>query len=612
MDLSLEKLQSAVRSCHKINCIDGSNVDRCISTILGIYSSSTTNHVDNFVSLLRLLLLKGCRDGSMDLVSTIIECYLDVSDLGQSVSFGDNAEDLFLDNVVLLRHSVHLRRSSYFHMAAENGFLDILAYLMGKIKASPIDIDAVDCCGRTPLMVGLKHVKIVEYLIKNGANINHTDYIGWTPLITVVKKFPIKKEKSFDLLLNAGADTTIIDKSGLTVYHYSASLSHPDYLKEMTNRGFYPSCNESGQLLYASALLCQCDFNLGMVIEHSSCFPLDVQLSLKYLAFGSFGCTDNLYCSSNNIVSLSQTLSSSKPVNHKVSLSSSVSKFFGNITEWTEEKELKSGKDLLMQSFVILHRVAGFGSFNFLKVLIDRETQPYRFGSMFTDNEYMSVLVIASEVILHRLDRIPLDWACLDLLLRALNVKKFDLLCLVVDPSKVYQFLINILRAVSIYYEQINRLHAHRSVVGQCYHVSLKVQYKLTSMHKAIINILHLVTEGSLSKLQGMQEIQEFILGSIPPLYLHDLSLSLLIYSIMDGSVSAKLNTPSMIAKVLEGSLQFISSYIHNNTYPLSLSCFAAVAVAREIKEYHNMDLPRHVKVFVSLHDPKRTMKELL
>ncbi len=666
---SLEKLRSAIRSSHKQlrtsklrNDIDRSNVDICIPAIIDIYSSGE----DNFKTLLHLLLMKGCREGSMDLVSTIVEYYMDVSELRRPFTFGDNAQDLFLENIILLRrHNVHVRKTSCFHMAAENGFIDILVYLIE--KAMPIDADIVDCCGRTPLMVGLKHMHVVEYLIKIGADVNHVDQIGWTPLIYDIQKFPVKKCESFDLLLDAGADATIVDKNGLTAFHYSSSLSHPDYLKELINRGCYPSCNESGQLFYSSVPLCLCDINHSMLIEHCSSFPADVQLSLKYLAFASLGCTNILYCSSNDIVSLSQIVSSDEQVIHKIPFASSLSEIFGNVIEWTKEKDFKTGKDLLLQSFVILHRVAGFSSYNFLKALFNRDSQPYRFGSMLTDEEYMSVLVIASEIILDRLNTITLDWTCLEPLVFSLTMKKFESLCLAVDPSKVCEFLRNILEAVQIFYTQVNKLHTHRSLAAKnCYHVSIEVKQKLTLLHEAIIDTLHLVSSDPLSQFQGMQEIQRFILSSLPPLYLHDLSLSLLIYSIMDGSVAAELNTPSMIAKVLQGSLEWLnvpdksgkyllhyaienhnfpllnhlitngahpdpcasahgspleyatskglgifSSYIRNNTYPLSLRCHAALIVAKEIETYHIMDLPRHVKMFVSLHDRNRTMKEL-
>ncbi|KAF8689489.1 hypothetical protein HU200_041812 [Digitaria exilis] len=67
------------------------------------------------------------------------------------------------------------------HLAASNGKLEMCRYLVEGLR---VDVDIVDCAGRTPLINAVQgeSVEIVKYLLEHGANQDKVDRNGFAPL----------------------------------------------------------------------------------------------------------------------------------------------------------------------------------------------------------------------------------------------------------------------------------------------------------------------------------------------------------------------------------------------------------------------------------------------
>ncbi len=102
--------------------------------------------------------------------------------------------------------------------------MTLAMYLVGKNHKKtfkkmfdPENIEQVDNQGNTIIFYALKDkVKILEYLIKNGANLNHQNNKGQTPLHFAFER---SKEKTVRALLAHNPDLTIRDNQGDTALH---------------------------------------------------------------------------------------------------------------------------------------------------------------------------------------------------------------------------------------------------------------------------------------------------------------------------------------------------------------------------------------------------------
>jgi ankyrin repeat protein len=93
--------------------------------------------------------------------------------------------------------------------------------------------------GHTPLMVAVTwgNLRIVETLIKHGANANSVDHCGWNSLFhAVFRSFP--SPAIHHLLVESGADVHIQSKNGYNLLHAAVMAKYPNsttihLLKEM-------------------------------------------------------------------------------------------------------------------------------------------------------------------------------------------------------------------------------------------------------------------------------------------------------------------------------------------------------------------------------------------
>ena len=144
------------------------------------------------------------------------------------------------------------RTNTLLHIAAENCDLDIVRCLV----QHGATVDVVNCCGRTPLMVGVWSKEVTEYLIGVGANVNHRDKDEYSALMLVV--IYNLNISIFKLLLDAGAQPYVCDIYGNSLLSLITSRKSTDplvYLEELFSRGVFPDCDTHGQLQYSDCPL---------------------------------------------------------------------------------------------------------------------------------------------------------------------------------------------------------------------------------------------------------------------------------------------------------------------------------------------------------------------
>lgn len=89
------------------------------------------------------------------------------------------------------------------------------------------DINHRDCLGNTPLHGNAHNTAIIELLISKGANVNVKNWEGETPLHHSVYDFSsTRTNECANLLIEAGADVNAQDKKGRTALHYAVEVSN--------------------------------------------------------------------------------------------------------------------------------------------------------------------------------------------------------------------------------------------------------------------------------------------------------------------------------------------------------------------------------------------------
>ena len=103
-------------------------------------------------------------------------------------------------------------------VAAHEGHMEIIKYL---IEKAILPIDLTDpCIGRTPLHWACiaDNPEVASYLLQNGADINHSDKTGVTPIIRATC---CRSKRVSKLLVEQGCDVNQSDSFGSSALHYS-------------------------------------------------------------------------------------------------------------------------------------------------------------------------------------------------------------------------------------------------------------------------------------------------------------------------------------------------------------------------------------------------------
>lgn len=119
-------------------------------------------------------------------------------------------------------------------VAAHEGHLDIIKYL---IEIARLPVDLTDpCIGRTPLhwTCIADKPEVAEYLLRNGANINHADKTRVTPIIRATC---CRSKRVSKLLIARGCDLNCSDLLGSSALHYSTLYGEKDLTTALIRAG---------------------------------------------------------------------------------------------------------------------------------------------------------------------------------------------------------------------------------------------------------------------------------------------------------------------------------------------------------------------------------------
>ena len=140
----------------------------------------------------------------------------------------------------LLEQGATLGRGD-FSRAVKSGSIATLEVLLPYHAQHPMEgLD--ERSGHDPPLhkaVDARHPHVIEYLVKNGFQVDARNSLGMTPLSWAVNQAPFEEmEKVVEKLLSLGADTNAKDKVGLTVLdlvvgYTSWGVSYPDKILEL-------------------------------------------------------------------------------------------------------------------------------------------------------------------------------------------------------------------------------------------------------------------------------------------------------------------------------------------------------------------------------------------
>ncbi|KAJ6637022.1 Ankyrin repeat domain-containing protein 16 [Pseudolycoriella hygida] len=150
------------------------------------------------------------------------------------------------DNVNNLRNS---SEDSALHVAAQNGRLSILRYLVEEKDAS---IELKNNNRKTPLheAAQFSQYKIVEYLIEKGADVNAIKNADWTPLMLACTKI---RDDVVSILLRHGADPLFRNKDGWNSFHIASREGCVEILKLLVSQLANPTVERMNQLINSSS-----------------------------------------------------------------------------------------------------------------------------------------------------------------------------------------------------------------------------------------------------------------------------------------------------------------------------------------------------------------------
>uniref|UniRef100_A0ACD5TLI3 Uncharacterized protein n=1 Tax=Avena sativa TaxID=4498 RepID=A0ACD5TLI3_AVESA len=126
------------------------------------------------------------------------------------------------------------------HLAARGKKMEVCEFLVEDVR---VDVDAVDECGRTPLVWAINgeggDLDIVRYLLDHGANPDSVDMRGYTPLHEAVK---IGRCKIVEFLLSRGAFVDPFSTDHGTPLHVAAQYKQDCAMKILLDH--HADCNK--------------------------------------------------------------------------------------------------------------------------------------------------------------------------------------------------------------------------------------------------------------------------------------------------------------------------------------------------------------------------------
>ena len=557
-------------------------------------------------------------------------------------------------NSHLLSKNMPFHYQTLLHTVASLSHLNLVKYLIEKRGA---EVDAVDCCGRTPLMLALATPKIVRYLISAGANVNHQDKNGVCALILVATTTNCPME-TVSCLLQAGADPLVSDVYGKSVVFYALHSCKVDLLQALLDLAPFLPNSRLGQLTFAGIPLfihqMACHTPELSSLQYLSWVPDNLKLSIMYL--NAISPPNKMLLSNSEYKNLYSKLV--EVLKQKVKMNIAIEypalpPLYGDRKEVETPEELRelcrdedgvphSSKilEFAFQCLIITERITGHGSYNSLvylkwivqfliKTIKKHHFQGYGFK---LDECELSMLFFKhfANMMLHHVKIAGPDTMTGNILQEAVSM--IDKLK---DDTKSNIETLKILQeAVLVYLRRVYTLHCHNDLHQLPDHSNLAVLLlnKLKDNGHASGLISTFVAE--CPRLRNGHHFQSILTKTIRVDKL--LALTVIehsgVYLLNQPDTSGEYplhlasNEPDLVQALLEQgahpdvvnlatSKTPLSHCGHQSTtsgkliykasHPSSLRCLAAnILTSNQFRfQYQQADLPPHVKHFISLHD---------
>ena len=559
------------------------------------------------------------------------------------------------------------RSNTLLHLAAEGNHLPVVQIL---IKAGA-SIDPVNCCGRTPLMVGTNSFKMTKTLLSAGARVDIRDKRGLTALLIAVENGA--SSEVIALLLEYGSDPRVRDKSGYSFLHWAYSLKRSivSYTGLMAKKGIRLTCSDSGLLLSDGVPLCIASIEPRLLEDQDEnpFLSKEVRLSLKYLkpSLHLF----NLSCTPESMTEYKTALNNALKFKAYYKLSilypSQVQLAYQSMLEVKTPSEVASlsPTDLMYQNLIIAERVAGYGSFILIWLLLDT------ISDLIQGRHKIPLLDHAISMLLYRLKEFGVDKKIAVLASKLVHCTR-DILCKEGTYNNKEMFA-NLLSCVKLYLQLFDRLHGHHVVP-----TTSEKQYRYAEFRGEIMSLMI----PAIQLLQTIVDYQVQGAGSLVAEFMQDLPLIIdynddihtplsiaynhvglstvrlllehgadkwihtrvkngdfLINLVMSKNRgyrgTVKQEDLSLAGELLQFGMHidsvdscgrqlyttlpqtlldiYLPNYTNGSRLLLPLTCMAAHVIVNERVPYFG--LPTHVKEFVSLHDPgsfRRQIKHIL
>ena len=597
---------------------------------------------------------------------------LSIDDIDRLYSY----ESDYCSEVHQVNFGVH-RKDSLLHMAAEKGDIREVRYLV-QLGAN---VDVVNCCGRTPLMVGVKRLPVAKFLIESGANVNLQDKQGYTTLMLAYQCF--SKSVADYIMSASNCDYTLFNRYGYSAIHFMMLHSVDDIPEEVLSI----TCEDSGLLTYAekpfcsvrlSGSSCRSDYDVSSVVLAR--LSSDVRFAFSILAI--LDATEKSSFENNN-----NWLRNSEKLERKF-----LELIETEGIDFVRDKKLIPSHVTLMElisteNFPFLFcemvkKVAGYGGYDTIhSVLVVA-----KWCNLAGREEISSLLVSASEMLLYRVQNNMPHSTSIVLINDAFDVGlKFveGLTMRMIAEVKfcLISFFTNLTHCLKDIFESMQGQHSHP------YFVKGMVVYPQTSVITLLSNIIQFVSELFRKKLKDIPEIValgEYIFSSLAVVVLPDIPA---ITSVFHSFIATHGDKVNQVAKVLEwGGADWINKLglvnyicpsegglyplhiamsgpcrvtsitgssgeycyparlvsllldhgahpdclssagktpietvqqdnpkykILRSHYPLPLMCLTATSIIKYDMPYTDIDLPKHIKQFIQLHNSS-TYKLLL
>ncbi|WCR59442.1 MAG: Phosphocholine transferase AnkX [Wolbachia endosymbiont of Ctenocephalides felis wCfeF] len=233
-----EKLWSAVELLDRYSIIDlkegVANIHRLVQRVteLSLQKEGREEEV-----LRKALELISSDDLAQDSISHVASIW------GYSSKHSRLIDDFYFSSSYTCRGVLFIRKNAPLHLLAANDDYEAISTIIPHIerhypsKLREI-VNVENNCGQTPLHIAAENgwLNIVKYLIDKDANINAKGEYGWTPLHIAAKNGKLDMIK---YLTNKGANINAKDECYSTPLHLVAELGELSIVEYLINKGAY-------------------------------------------------------------------------------------------------------------------------------------------------------------------------------------------------------------------------------------------------------------------------------------------------------------------------------------------------------------------------------------